>query len=77
MNYYQIINLSEMPAGQLPVLEIDGKQYYQSKSIARFLAKRNNLAGSNDEEAFLADATVDTIDDFRLGEFDMVNNING
>ncbi|XP_060820570.1 glutathione S-transferase-like isoform X1 [Bombus pascuorum] len=54
-----------MPLGQVPVLEIDGKAYYQSKAILRLLARKNNLYGSNDEEAFLVDATVDTIDDVR------------
>lgn len=54
-----------MPLGQVPILEIDGKVYYQSKAISRLIAKRNNLYGSNDEEAFLVDATVDTIDDLK------------
>ncbi|VDM69938.1 unnamed protein product [Strongylus vulgaris] len=31
---------SEMPFGQMPVLEIDGQQLAQSHAIARFLAKR-------------------------------------
>ncbi|KAG6802464.1 glutathione S-transferase S1 [Apis mellifera caucasica] len=56
---------SEMPLGQVPILEIDGKVYYQSKAISRLIAKRNNFYGSNDEEAFLVDATVETIDDLR------------
>lgn len=54
-----------MPLGQVPILEIDGKVYYQSKAISRLIAKRNNFYGSNDEEAFLVDATVETIDDLR------------
>lgn len=62
-----IANISGMPLGQVPVLEIDGKAYYQSKAILRLLARKNNLYGSNDEEAFLVDATVDTIDDVRSG----------
>ncbi|XP_076766323.1 glutathione S-transferase-like [Xylocopa sonorina] len=55
----------QMPLGQVPTLEIDGKVYYQSKAISRLIAKKNNLYGSNDEEAYEIDATVDTIDDLR------------
>ena len=38
------------PYGQLPVLEVDGKQFAGSGPIARFVAERFNLAGSNDFE---------------------------
>lgn len=58
-----------MPLGQVPVLEIDGKQYHQSKAIGRYLARKNNLVGSNDDEAFQIDATIDTIDELRLGRY--------
>ncbi|KYN30203.1 Glutathione S-transferase [Trachymyrmex cornetzi] len=54
-----------MPMGQVPVLEIDGKQYHQSRAIGRFLAKKANLYGSNDFEAMEIDATVDSIEDIR------------
>ncbi|XP_017875129.1 glutathione S-transferase 1-like, partial [Ceratina calcarata] len=30
------------PLGQVPVLEIDGKPFVQSKAIARFIARKNN-----------------------------------
>ncbi|XP_076673268.1 glutathione S-transferase-like [Andrena cerasifolii] len=56
----------QMPMGQLPVLEIDGKPYYQSKAICRLISKRNNLYGSSDVEAYQIDATIDTIDDLRI-----------
>ncbi|XP_076544707.1 uncharacterized protein LOC117601415 [Osmia lignaria lignaria] len=57
---------SQMPLGQVPVLEIDGKPYHQSKAICRFLARKNNLSGSNEQESYEIDATVDTIDDLRV-----------
>lgn len=57
-----------MPMGQMPVLEIDGKPYHQSKAISRFIAKKGNLYGSNELEAMEIDATVDSIDDLRQGE---------
>lgn len=54
--------------GQVPVLEIDGKQYHQSKAIGRFLAKKSNLYGSNDFETMEIDATIESIDDIRQGK---------
>ncbi|XP_051171628.1 glutathione S-transferase-like [Leptopilina boulardi] len=57
---------SEMPMGQMPVLEIDGKKYNQSKSICRYLAKKFNLYGANDLEALEIDAAADDIDDMRI-----------
>ena len=59
-----------MPMGQMPVLEVDGKTYHQSKAISRFIAKKGNLYGSNETEALEIDAAVDTIDDLRQGEID-------
>ncbi|XP_018356543.1 PREDICTED: glutathione S-transferase-like [Trachymyrmex septentrionalis] len=55
-----------MPMGQMPVLEIDGKQYHQSRAIGRFIAKKGNLYGSDDYEAMEIDATIDSMDDIRL-----------
>ncbi|KOC69922.1 Glutathione S-transferase [Habropoda laboriosa] len=57
---------SQMPLGQVPILEIDGKQYHQSKAIGRLLAKKNKLYGSSDDEAYEIDATIDTIEDLRV-----------
>ncbi|XP_076239027.1 glutathione S-transferase S1 [Calliopsis andreniformis] len=57
---------SQMPLGQVPVLEIDGKTYYQSKAICRLIASRNNLYGADDVEAYQIDAAVETMDDLRV-----------
>ena len=54
-----------MPYGQVPVLEVDGKQMHQSSAICRYFAKQCGLAGKNDFEAYEIDATVDTIHDLR------------
>lgn len=51
------------PLGQLPVLEVDGVQIPQSVAIARFLAKKFNLAGKTDVEQAQADVVVDTVGD--------------
>jgi glutathione S-transferase len=51
---------SEMPLGQMPVLEVDGIKLPQSMSIARFLAKQFSLAGKDNLEQAKVDAVVDT-----------------
>ncbi|CAF3468764.1 unnamed protein product [Rotaria sp. Silwood1] len=54
---------SEMPLGQMPVLEFDGIKLPQSLSIARFLAKQFQLAGKDNFEQAKVDAVADTISD--------------
>jgi len=54
-----------MPMGQIPVLEIDGKQIHQSMSICRFLANKVGLAGKTDLENLEIDIVVDTVNDLR------------
>ena len=53
------------PYGALPVLEVDGKQLAGSGPIARFLAEKFGLAGSDDFEnadlASIADVVEDTL----------------
>ena len=62
-----------MPTGMIPVLEIDGKKYNQSKAIMRYLARKNNLYGKDEMEAMLIDAVADSIDDFRIRKFKKFN----
>lgn len=57
------------PYGQLPMLVADGKKVAQSTAICRYLAKQCGLAGKNDWEALLIDATIDTIHDIRHSEY--------
>jgi glutathione S-transferase len=47
------------PFGQLPVLEVDGKQLAQSCTIARYLARTFNLAGKDDFESAQVDMIAD------------------
>nr|QWV59559.1 glutathione S-transferase sigma 2 [Lasioderma serricorne] len=54
-----------MPFGQVPILEIDGKVAHQSVAICRYLAKQVKLVGKDDWEDLEIDAMVDTINDFR------------
>lgn len=61
----------EMPFGQVPVLEVDGKKVCQSVAISRYLAKQFGVAGKNDWEALEIDSTVDTIHDLRLSKYQL------
>lgn len=54
---------SEMPLGQMPVLEVNGVKLPQSMTIARFLARQFQLAGKDNFEQAQADAVVDTLGD--------------
>ena len=49
------------------MLEVDGIQLNQSMTIARFLANKFNLAGSNPLEKAQADMVVDCVTDFFNG----------
>ena len=51
------------PYGSLPVLEVDGKMLAGSGGIARFLAERFGLAGSNDFENAEIASIVDACGD--------------
>lgn len=57
-----------MPFGQVPVLEVDGKQFHQTNAICRYLAKQMGLAGKSDLEALEIDMAVDTIHDVRASK---------
>ncbi|CAK1587225.1 unnamed protein product [Parnassius mnemosyne] len=57
---------TQTPFGQLPVLEIDGKQYAQSLAIYRYLGRKFGLAGEDLEEDFQIDQVLDFFYDIRL-----------
>ncbi|KAF5279383.1 hypothetical protein FQA39_LY05493 [Lamprigera yunnana] len=59
----------KLPFGQVPVLEIDGKQAYQSLAICRYLAHQFKLCGADAWENMEIDSIVDTINDFRIKMF--------
>jgi len=52
-----------LPFGQIPILEVDGKTMFQSRAIARYLARKYDLAGKTDLEQAQADMIVDCIED--------------
>ncbi|KAI4470748.1 glutathione s-transferase [Holotrichia oblita] len=56
----------EMPFGQLPVYEEDGKRMAQSNAIARHIAKKVNLHGKSDWEDLEIDAIIGAIEDFKI-----------
>ncbi|XP_059468688.1 glutathione S-transferase-like [Neocloeon triangulifer] len=56
----------DLPLGEVPVLEFEGKTLYQSQAIYRFLAKRFNLEGNDEWDAYWCDVAVQTIVDVGL-----------
>lgn len=54
-----------MPFGMVPVLEVEGKAIAQSNAIARYLAKKYNLAGKNDWESLECDVLIDALSDIK------------
>nr|AYN44552.1 glutathione S-transferase S12 [Brachionus koreanus] len=56
---------AEAPLGQLPYLTVDGEKMPQSIAFARMLARRFNMAGSNELEQARTDVVVDTISDLQ------------
>lgn len=57
-------HVSEMPFGELPVLEVDGKLLSQSVALTRYLARKFNLAGKDEWESAQCDALIDGWEDF-------------
>ena len=53
----------------MPVLEVDGIQLSQSRTIARYLANKYKLTGSTALEQAQADMVVDCGTDFFNGRF--------
>lgn len=65
----------DMPFGQVPVLEVNGKKIHQSVAITRYLAKQLKLAGDNDLQDLEIDAVVDTINDLRQSKKLVLNDV--
>ncbi|GMS85835.1 hypothetical protein PENTCL1PPCAC_8010, partial [Pristionchus entomophagus] len=55
---------AKTPFGQVPVLEVDGKQLPQSFAINRYLAKQFGFAGASSFEAAWVDAIADQLKDY-------------
>jgi len=55
---------------RLPLLEVNGQQIGQSKSIEKYLAKSVGLFGSNDVEGALIDMITEHIRDIKQGYTD-------
>lgn len=72
---FHSLHTLETPMHQLPVLEIDGIEVYQSIAIARYLGKLVGLAGKNEWEDLLIDIVVDTVKDLRLSKLLQEKNV--
>lgn len=59
------------PTGMLPILEVDGKPLTGSGPMARFLAERFGLAGSNDFENAQLAGIIDVMADFMVKLVDL------
>lgn len=57
-----------MPMKQMPVLEVDGKKFFQSVSICRYLATKYGLSGNDACENMEIDSVVDTFVDMRISK---------
>ena len=67
-NYFEfLIGKDQTPLGQLPYLVVDDFKIPQSISMARFLARRFNLAGKDELEQLKSDVIMDTLCDLRNG----------
>jgi len=53
----------DLPFGQLPIFEFGDVKLCQSRAIARYLARKYNLAGKTDLDQARADMIVDCIED--------------
>jgi len=63
-NFAKIKASLNLPFNQVPILQIDGKvTLCQSLSIARYLARKHNLAGKTDLESAQVDMIVDCLVD--------------
>ena len=54
----------KLPFDQMPLLEIDGKYLSQSNAMVRFLARRGNFYGDNNDDALWCDMVAGTGADF-------------
>jgi glutathione S-transferase len=59
--------------GQLPILEIDGKELGQSMAMARYLARAHDMMGKDAFEGALIESVTDEITDIRENLFTRVN----
>ena len=67
---------NKSPTGYLPMLEVDGNLLTGSAVIARFLAERFSLAGSNDVENAEIAGIIDVLRDFMLNLVPLFNEDN-
>lgn len=60
---------SEMPYGQVPVLEVDGKKIAQSVAICRYVGNLGKLSGDNELDKFEIDSVVDSFSEVQKSEY--------
>ena len=55
--------------GQVPMLEVDGKNLVQSWAILRFLGRQNGYYPADAEIAYRVDSTIDAVEDYLTNYF--------
>jgi glutathione S-transferase len=50
--------------GQVPAFEVDGRKFAQSGAMGRYLARKYNLLGKDEFEAFKIEEIVDAVSDY-------------
>ena len=55
------MTVSQLPFGQLPLLQIDGIEIVQTQAILRYLARRANLTGETQADEMKCEVLVETI----------------
>jgi hypothetical protein len=60
-------HFTEFPWGTVPVLKYKDMELSQSMAIARFLARKFDLIGDNEQESAKCDEIVDALKDFTSG----------
>ena len=60
----ELRNSGKLPFDQMPLLEIDGNNLSQSSAMVRYLARRGNFYGDNNNDALWCDMIAGVVADF-------------
>ena len=63
---------TELPFGQVPILEFNGMVLSQSSTIGRFLATRFNLMGDTEMETARIDEINDALRDYAESQLSVI-----
>jgi glutathione S-transferase len=55
----------QLPFAQVPLLEIDGRALVQSRAIYRYLARRHDLDGADEDQRIACDIAIEAVRDLQ------------